>query len=52
MNKDSEDEVPTMVRRPLPRGRARKRAIAVNDQESGILAPLVDSALKHSYTTC
>ncbi|XP_014193143.1 CTD small phosphatase-like protein 2-A [Haplochromis burtoni] len=36
VNKDSEDEVPTMVRRPLPRGRARKRAIAVNDQESDL----------------
>lgn len=42
MDEDLEDEVPTMVRRPLPRGRARKRAIAVNDQESGNFAPSAD----------
>ncbi|KAF0041977.1 hypothetical protein F2P81_005509 [Scophthalmus maximus] len=29
----SDDEVPTMTRRRLPRGRARKRAIAVDDRE-------------------
>ncbi|XP_075944309.1 CTD small phosphatase-like protein 3 [Anarhichas minor] len=29
----SDDEIPTMTRRPLPRGRARKRAIAVEDRE-------------------
>lgn len=36
-----EDEVPTVKRRPLPRGRARKRprAIAVEDRESGVLSP-------------
>ncbi|KAG7230652.1 hypothetical protein INR49_025369 [Caranx melampygus] len=32
----SDDEVPTMTRRPLPRGRARKRAIAVSDRESDL----------------
>ncbi|XP_047444331.1 CTD small phosphatase-like protein 2 [Mugil cephalus] len=30
---ESDDEVPTMTRRPLPRGRLRKRAIAVDDRE-------------------
>lgn len=29
----SDDEIPTMTRRALPRGRARKRAIAVEDRE-------------------
>ncbi|MEQ2239833.1 hypothetical protein ILYODFUR_008692, partial [Ilyodon furcidens] len=45
---ESEDEVPTVKRRPLPRGRARKRprAIAVEDRESGILAPAADLAFK------
>ncbi|MEQ2201019.1 hypothetical protein XENOCAPTIV_006344 [Xenoophorus captivus] len=35
---ESEDEVPTVKRRPLPRGRARKRprAIAVEDRESDL----------------
>ncbi|XP_069558453.1 CTD small phosphatase-like protein 3 [Brachyistius frenatus] len=33
---DSDDEVPTMTRRQLPRGRARKRAIAVEDRESDL----------------
>lgn len=32
----SDDEVPTMTRRPLPRGRARKRALAVSDIESDL----------------
>ncbi|XP_039983748.1 uncharacterized protein ctdspl3 isoform X1 [Xiphias gladius] len=32
----SDDEVPTMTRRPLPRGRARKRAIAVDDGETDL----------------
>ncbi|XP_018522989.1 LOW QUALITY PROTEIN: CTD small phosphatase-like protein 2 [Lates calcarifer] len=32
----SDDEVPTMTRRPLPRGRARKRAIAVEDRETDL----------------
>uniref|UniRef100_UPI0037E9078A CTD small phosphatase-like protein 3 n=1 Tax=Semicossyphus pulcher TaxID=241346 RepID=UPI0037E9078A len=30
----SDDEIPTLTRRPLPRGRARKRAIAVDDGET------------------
>uniref|UniRef100_A0A1A8LH56 FCP1 homology domain-containing protein n=3 Tax=Nothobranchius TaxID=28779 RepID=A0A1A8LH56_9TELE len=32
----SEDEVPTVRRRPLPRGRLRKRAIPVEDRESDL----------------
>ncbi|XP_071342133.1 CTD small phosphatase-like protein 3 isoform X1 [Trachinotus anak] len=32
----SDDEVPTMTRRPLPRGRARKRAIAVDNTETDL----------------
>ncbi|XP_040896199.1 CTD small phosphatase-like protein 3 [Toxotes jaculatrix] len=32
----SDDDVPTMTRRPLPRGRARKRAIAVEDRETDL----------------
>lgn len=32
----SDDEIPTMKRRPLPRGRARKRAIAVDDRETDL----------------
>ncbi|XP_019954153.1 CTD small phosphatase-like protein 3 [Paralichthys olivaceus] len=32
----SDDEVPTMMRRRLPRGRARKRAIAVEDRETDL----------------
>ncbi|XP_068445970.1 CTD small phosphatase-like protein 3 [Clinocottus analis] len=32
----SDDEIPTMTRRPLPRGRARKRAIAVDDRETDV----------------
>ncbi|KAM7388018.1 hypothetical protein PAMP_024222 [Pampus punctatissimus] len=32
----SDEEIPTMTRRPLPRGRARKRAIAVNDRETDL----------------
>ncbi|XP_068591032.1 CTD small phosphatase-like protein 3 [Cebidichthys violaceus] len=32
----SDDEIPTMTRRPLPRGRARKRAIAVDDRETDL----------------
>ncbi|CAG5863981.1 unnamed protein product [Menidia menidia] len=32
----SDDEVPTLRRRALPRGRARKRAIAVGDRESDL----------------
>ncbi|XP_062280180.1 CTD small phosphatase-like protein 3 [Scomber scombrus] len=32
----SDEEIPTMTRRPLPRGRARKRAIAVEDRESDL----------------
>ncbi|TMS20550.1 CTD small phosphatase-like protein 2 [Larimichthys crocea] len=31
----SDDEIPTMTRRLLPRGRLRKRAIAVDDRETG-----------------
>ncbi|XP_054913256.1 CTD small phosphatase-like protein 3 isoform X1 [Poeciliopsis prolifica] len=43
-----EDEVPTVKRRPLPRGRARKRprAIAVEDREPGVLSPSADLAFK------
>lgn len=33
---NSDDEVPTMRRRPLPRGRARKRARAVDEKESDL----------------
>lgn len=33
---DSEDEVPTMTRRPPPRGRARKRAFPVEDRETDL----------------
>lgn len=33
---DGDDEIPTMTRRPLPRGRARKRVIAVDDRETGV----------------
>ncbi|KAM4574462.1 CTD small phosphatase-like protein 3 [Fundulus diaphanus] len=42
----AEEEVPTVKRRPLPRGRARKRprAIAVEDSESSVLAPAADLA--------
>ncbi|XP_072245355.1 CTD small phosphatase-like protein 3 isoform X2 [Leuresthes tenuis] len=36
LDNHSDDEVPTMRRRPLPRGRARKRAIAVGDRESDL----------------
>lgn len=32
----SDDEIPTMTRRPMPRGRARKRAIAVDDRETDL----------------
>ncbi|XP_074523579.1 CTD small phosphatase-like protein 3 [Halichoeres trimaculatus] len=32
----SDDEIPTLRRRPLPRGRARKRAIAVDDGETDL----------------
>ncbi|XP_044056468.1 CTD small phosphatase-like protein 2 isoform X2 [Siniperca chuatsi] len=32
----SDDKIPTMARRQLPRGRARKRAIAVDDRESDL----------------
>ncbi|XP_022593874.1 CTD small phosphatase-like protein 3 isoform X1 [Seriola dumerili] len=32
----SDDEVPTMTRRPLPCGRPRKRAIAVDDRETDL----------------
>ncbi|XP_037626829.1 CTD small phosphatase-like protein 3 isoform X1 [Sebastes umbrosus] len=32
----SDDEIPTMTRRPLPRGRPRKRAIAVADRETDL----------------
>lgn len=32
----SDDEIPTMTRRLLPRGRLRKRAIAVDDRETGV----------------
>lgn len=32
----SDDEIPTMTRRPLPRGRARKRAIAVDERETDL----------------
>ncbi|XP_076577607.1 CTD small phosphatase-like protein 3 [Chaetodon auriga] len=32
----SDDEIPTMTRRPLPRGRPRKRAIAVDDRETDL----------------
>ncbi|KAM8745719.1 CTD small phosphatase-like protein 3 [Acanthopagrus schlegelii] len=32
----SDDEIPTMTRRPLPRGRARKRAIPVEDRETDL----------------
>ncbi|XP_053287443.1 CTD small phosphatase-like protein 3 [Pleuronectes platessa] len=32
----SDDEVPTMIRRRLPGGRARKRAIAVEDRETDL----------------
>ncbi|XP_070688483.1 CTD small phosphatase-like protein 3 [Pempheris klunzingeri] len=32
----SDDEIPTMTRRPLLRGRARKRAIAVDDRETDL----------------
>ncbi|XP_026199233.1 CTD small phosphatase-like protein 3 [Anabas testudineus] len=35
-SRHSEDEIPTMRRRPLPRGRARKRAIAVDDRETDL----------------
>lgn len=35
LDKSTDDEVPTMKRRRLPRGWARKRAIAVKDRESG-----------------
>lgn len=34
----SDDEIPTMARRPLLRGRARKRAIAVDDRDAGVFA--------------
>uniref|UniRef100_G3P0D9 CTD (carboxy-terminal domain, RNA polymerase II, polypeptide A) small phosphatase like 3 n=1 Tax=Gasterosteus aculeatus aculeatus TaxID=481459 RepID=G3P0D9_GASAC len=33
---DGDDEIPTMTRRPLPRGRARKRVIAVDDRETDL----------------
>ncbi|XP_028259899.1 CTD small phosphatase-like protein 2 [Parambassis ranga] len=33
---ESDEEVPTVTRRPLPRGRARKRAIAVDDRETDL----------------
>lgn len=47
MVNQAEDEVPTVKRRPLPRGRARKRprAFAVEDRESGVLPPTSGSAL-------
>ena len=32
---DKDEEIPMVRRRPLPRGRARKRAIAVEDRETG-----------------
>ncbi|XP_045906669.1 CTD small phosphatase-like protein 2-B isoform X1 [Micropterus dolomieu] len=32
----SDDEIPTMARRPLLRGRARKRAIAVDDRDADL----------------
>lgn len=40
----SDDEIPTMTRRPLPRGRARKRAIPVDDGETGVVA---ESSVSH-----
>ena len=40
----SDDEIPTMTRRPLPRGRARKRAIPVEDRETGVVA---ESSVSH-----
>ncbi|XP_008277588.1 CTD small phosphatase-like protein 2 [Stegastes partitus] len=36
LDHDSEDEVPTMTRRPPPRGRARKRAIPVDERETDL----------------
>lgn len=36
VDNDSDEEVPTMTRRVLPRGRARKRAIAVDDRETDL----------------
>lgn len=36
VDNDSEDEVPTMTRRPPPRGRARKRAFPVEDRETDL----------------
>lgn len=36
LDNDPDDEVPTMTRRQLPRVRARKRAIAVNDGETDL----------------
>ncbi|XP_035508621.1 CTD small phosphatase-like protein 2-A [Morone saxatilis] len=32
----SDDDIPTLTRRPLPRGRLRKRAIAVDDREADL----------------
>ncbi|KAM9384077.1 CTD small phosphatase-like protein 3 [Pholidichthys leucotaenia] len=36
LDDNSDSEVPIMTRRPLPRGRTRKRAIAVDDQETDL----------------
>ncbi|XP_041861156.1 CTD small phosphatase-like protein 2-B [Melanotaenia boesemani] len=36
LDRNSDDEIPTIRRRPLPRGRARKRARAVDDKESDL----------------
>ncbi|XP_041646631.1 CTD small phosphatase-like protein 2 [Cheilinus undulatus] len=44
----SDDEIPTLKRRPLPRGRARKRVIAVDDRETDLAFKTpVRSILRH-----